>query len=41
MRPLRKFASESTSPDPRGNSGHALRKPLSNRASVSSAVAST
>ena len=28
-------------PDPRGSSGHAFRKPLSNRASVSSAVAST
>ena len=41
MRPLRKFASESTSPNPRDSSGHALRKPLSNRASVSSGVAST
>ena len=27
-RPRRKFASESTSPDPRGSSGHALRKPF-------------
>ena len=40
MRPLRKFASESTSPNPLGSSGQTFRKPLSNRASVSSGVAS-
>ena len=35
-RPRRSFASESTRPDRSGQVGHALRRPLSNRASVSS-----
>ena len=39
-RPRRSAASVSTSPSPAARSGHALRRPRSSRASVSSGVAS-